>query len=102
MLRAAERYKRAHPEVLVHLQVEKTRACCAAVAAGEANIAIVGGEVPRELEHLVQVRGAPRSPQERGSKAHMQQHKTPQLSGCLVVLGIQSKHVKGCQIVFRQ
>jgi hypothetical protein len=34
--------------------VENTRACCAAVAAGEANIAIVGGEVPRELEHLLQ------------------------------------------------
>ena len=41
----------------MHLQVENTRACCAAVAAGEANIAIVGGEVPRELEHLLQVRG---------------------------------------------
>ena len=53
----AERYKRVHPEVLVHLQVENTRACCAAVAAGEANIAIVGGEVPRELEHLLQARG---------------------------------------------
>ncbi len=50
----AERYKRAHPDVLVNLQVENTRACCAAVAAGEANIAIVGGEVPRELEHLLQ------------------------------------------------
>lgn len=41
----------------MHLQVENTRACCAAVAAGEANIAIVGGEVPRELEHLLQVWG---------------------------------------------
>jgi DNA-binding transcriptional LysR family regulator len=51
----AERYKKTHPEVLVHLQVENTRRCCAAVARGEVNIAIVGGEIPRELEHLLQV-----------------------------------------------
>lgn len=51
----AERYKKAHPDVLVHLQVENTRRCCAAVARGEVNIAIVGGEIPRELEHLLQV-----------------------------------------------
>jgi hypothetical protein len=44
-----------HPEVVVHLQVENTRRCCAAVARGEVNIAIVGGEIPRELEHLLQV-----------------------------------------------
>lgn len=40
----------------MHLQVENTRRCCAAVARGEVNIAIVGGEVPKELEHLIQVR----------------------------------------------
>lgn len=51
----AERYKKTHPEVLVHLQVENTRRCCAAVARGEVNIALVGGEIPRELEHLMQV-----------------------------------------------
>lgn len=54
-LLCAERYKRRHPEVLVHLQVENTRRCCAAVARGEVNIAIVGGDIPRELEHLLQV-----------------------------------------------
>ncbi len=51
----AERYKKSHPEVLVHLLVENTRRCCAAVARGEVNLAIVGGDIPRELEHLIQV-----------------------------------------------
>ncbi|BDA41067.1 probable ruBisCO transcriptional regulator [Coccomyxa sp. Obi] len=56
MPRLIERYKRQHPEVLVHLQVENTRRCCAAVARGEVNIGLVGGDIPRELEHLLQVR----------------------------------------------
>ncbi|CAK0737405.1 hypothetical protein CVIRNUC_000907 [Coccomyxa viridis] len=54
--RLIERYKKSHPEVLVHLLVENTRRCCAAVARGEVNLAIVGGDIPRELEHLIQVR----------------------------------------------
>ncbi len=45
--------------MLVHLQVENTRRCCAAIARGEVNIGIVGGEIPRELEHLLQVRSCP-------------------------------------------
>ena len=57
----AERYKKRHPDVLVHLQVENTRRCCAAVARGEVNIGIVGGEIPRELEHLLQVQNCPLS-----------------------------------------
>ncbi|KAK9916423.1 hypothetical protein WJX75_002429 [Coccomyxa subellipsoidea] len=56
MPRLIKRYKERHPDVLVHLQVENTRRCCAAVARGEVNIGIVGGNVPRELEHLLQVR----------------------------------------------
>ena len=39
----------------MHLLVENTRRCCAAVARGEVNLAIVGGDIPRELEHLIQV-----------------------------------------------
>lgn len=63
-LGCAERYKERHPDVLVHLQVENTRRCCAAVARGEVNIGIVGGDVPRELEHLLQVPSCP-SPADR-------------------------------------
>jgi hypothetical protein len=40
----------------VHLQVENTRRCCGAVARGEADLALVGGVMPPDLEHLLQVR----------------------------------------------
>jgi DNA-binding transcriptional LysR family regulator len=52
----AEHFKRRHPEVAVHLQVENTRRCCGAVARGEADLALVGGVMPPDLEHLLQVR----------------------------------------------
>lgn len=52
----AERFKRLHPEVAVHLQVENTRRCCGAVARGEADLALVGGVMPPDLEHLLQAR----------------------------------------------
>lgn len=55
MLRA-ERFKRLHPDVAVHLQVENTRRCCGAVARGEADLALVGGVMPPDLEHLLQAR----------------------------------------------
>ncbi|KAK9831888.1 hypothetical protein WJX81_005804 [Elliptochloris bilobata] len=54
MPRLIERYKRLHPEVAVHLQVENTRRCCGAVARGEADLALVGGVMPPDLEHLLQ------------------------------------------------
>ena len=39
----------------VNLQVENTRRCCLAVSRGECDLAIVGGEVPCDMEHLLQV-----------------------------------------------
>ena len=55
----AERFKRKHPEVTVQLQVENTRRCCQAVTRGHVDIAIVGGEIPHDLAHLLQARRAP-------------------------------------------
>ena len=52
----AERFKRKHPEVTVQLQVENTRRCCQAVTRGHVDIAIVGGEIPHDLAHLLQAR----------------------------------------------
>ena len=52
----AGEYKEAHSQVAVNLQVENTRRCCLAVSRGECDLAIVGGEVPCDLEHLLQVR----------------------------------------------
>ena len=40
----------------MHLQVENTRRCCGAVARGEADLALVGGVMPPDLEHLLQAR----------------------------------------------
>lgn len=40
----------------VHLQVENTRRCCLAVTRGEVDIAIVGGSIPHDLQHLLQAR----------------------------------------------
>ena len=48
-------FKRAHPGVALQLAVENTRRCCAAVARGEADIALVGGEVPADLAKLLRV-----------------------------------------------
>ena len=48
-------FKAAHPGVALQLAVENTRRCCAAVARGEADIALVGGEVPADLARLLRV-----------------------------------------------
>ena len=48
-------FKKAHPGVALQLAVENTRRCCAAVARGEADIAVVGGEVPSDLARLLRV-----------------------------------------------
>ena len=39
----------------MQLQVENTRRCCQAVTRGHVDIAIVGGEIPHDLAHLLQV-----------------------------------------------
>ena len=58
-LRAGE-YKLQHAAVAVHLQVENTRRCCLAVTRGECDLAIVGGEMPCDMDHLLQAGPAPR------------------------------------------
>lgn len=37
------------------LQVENTARCCGAVSRGEVDVAVVGGTIPADLEHLLQV-----------------------------------------------
>ena len=39
----------------MHMQVENTRRCCLAVSRGEVDLAVVGGQVPIDLEHILQV-----------------------------------------------
>lgn len=39
----------------MQLQVENTACCCAAVSRGEVDVAVVGGQIPADLEHLLQV-----------------------------------------------
>jgi len=41
--------------VTVTLQVENTARCCGAVSRGEVDVAVVGGAIPADLEHLLQV-----------------------------------------------
>ncbi len=53
---AAERFKQQHKGVAVQLQVENTARCCAAVSRGEVDVAVVGGQIPANLEHLLQAR----------------------------------------------
>ena len=43
-------------QVAVHLMVEQSRRACSAVANGEADCAIIGGDVPDELAHVLKVR----------------------------------------------
>lgn len=50
-----ERFKQKHREVTVQLEVENTARCCAAVSRGEVDVAVVGGQIPADLEHLLQV-----------------------------------------------
>lgn len=52
----AERFKREHSQVGVHLVVENTRRCCQAVSRGELDFAVVGGKIPADLQHLLLVR----------------------------------------------
>lgn len=42
----------------MQLQVENTARCCAAVSRGEVDVAVVGGQIPADLEHLLQVQVA--------------------------------------------
>ncbi len=42
-------------QVAVHLMVEQSRKACSAVANGEADCAIIGGDVPDELAHVLKV-----------------------------------------------
>ncbi len=51
----AEKFKREHAEVGVHLVVENTRRCCQAVSRGELDFAVVGGKIPVDLQHLLLV-----------------------------------------------
>ena len=51
----AERFKREHSQVGVHLVVENTRRCCQAVSRGELDFAVVGGKIPADLQHLLLV-----------------------------------------------
>ena len=44
-------------QVSVQMHVDSSRAICSAVAKGEVDIAIIGGEVPEELRDLVQASG---------------------------------------------
>ena len=52
---SAEKFKRAFPQVSVQLQVDNTRRCCQAVVDGHVDVAVVGGVIPSDLEHLIQV-----------------------------------------------
>ncbi len=45
----------AFMQVAVHLMVEQSRRACSAVANGEADCAIIGGDVPDELAHVLKV-----------------------------------------------
>ncbi|CAG9466870.1 unnamed protein product [Pedinophyceae sp. YPF-701] len=49
-------FKTAFPRVAVQLRIEPTRQVCQAVAAGDLDIAIVGGEIPPAFRSHLQVR----------------------------------------------
>ena len=49
-------FQHKYPGVRVQLTVGSTSSICTSVAAGEIDVAIVGGEVPRELMDYLQVR----------------------------------------------
>ena len=46
-------------QVTVTLAVENSRRACDAVARGDADAAIIGGEVPQELASQLEVQGRP-------------------------------------------
>ncbi|KAK9823685.1 hypothetical protein WJX72_004627 [[Myrmecia] bisecta] len=50
-----EQFKQKHPNIVINLQVENTRRCCLSVSRGELDIAVVGGAIPGDLEHILQV-----------------------------------------------
>lgn len=51
-----QEFQSQFPDVSVHLQVDSTRQVCRAVARGELDVALVGGEVPSDLQSRVLVR----------------------------------------------
>lgn len=51
----AEKFKREYPQVGINLVVENTRRCCQAVARGELDFAVVGGQIPPDVKHLLLV-----------------------------------------------
>ena len=51
----AEKFKREYNQVGVNLVVENTRRCCQAVARGELDFAVVGGQIPQDAKHLLLV-----------------------------------------------
>jgi DNA-binding transcriptional LysR family regulator len=73
----AERFKQTHREVTVQLQVENTARCCAMVSRGEVDVAVVGGQIPADLEHLLQV-----GRHDMGSlRRHLERHMGSQHAG---------------------
>jgi DNA-binding transcriptional LysR family regulator len=49
-------FRQKYPQVSVQLQVYSTRRISWGVANGQINLAVIGGEVPRELKNILQVR----------------------------------------------
>ena len=62
-----------HVQVAVHLMVEQSRRACSAVANGEADCAIIGGDVPDELAHVLKVGSRP-----SGGRLHLLIHPLSQ------------------------
>ena len=55
LVACAEKFKREHCHVGINLVVENTRRCCQAVARGELDFAVVGGQIPPDVKHLLLV-----------------------------------------------
>jgi DNA-binding transcriptional LysR family regulator len=48
-------FRQKHPQITVQLQVHSTRRIAWSVASGQINLAIIGGQVPKELKNTLQV-----------------------------------------------
>ena len=59
----AEKFKREYSQVSINLVVENTRRCCQAVARGELDFAVVGGQIPPDVKHLLLVSACEVSPE---------------------------------------
>jgi DNA-binding transcriptional LysR family regulator len=59
MPRLLAAFRARNPGVTVTLQVDQSRRACDAVARGEADCAIIGGDVPEELTSMLQVLPSP-------------------------------------------